>query len=48
MAPGDAALIDHMLPYNKQSGIIMARVSRGVTAKARHRKVLRRAKGYYG
>ena len=26
----------------------MARVSRGVTAKARHRKVLRRAKGYYG
>jgi len=26
----------------------MTRVSRGVTAKARHRKVLRRAKGYYG
>ena len=26
----------------------MARVSRGVTAKARHKKVLKRAKGYYG
>ena len=26
----------------------MTRVSRGVQAKARHRKVLRRAKGYYG
>ena len=26
----------------------MTRVSRGVTAKARHKKVLRRAKGYYG
>ena len=26
----------------------MTRVSRGVTAKARHRTVLRRAKGYYG
>ena len=26
----------------------MTRVSRGVTAKARHRKVLSRAKGYYG
>ena len=26
----------------------MVRVSRGVTATARHRKVLRRAKGYYG
>ena len=26
----------------------MTRVSRGVTAKARHRKVLKRAKGYYG
>jgi len=26
----------------------MARVKRGVTAKARHRKVLRKAKGYYG
>ena len=26
----------------------MARVLRGVTAKARHKKVLKRAKGYYG
>lgn len=26
----------------------MARVSRGVTAKARHKKILRKAKGYYG
>ena len=26
----------------------MARVKRGVTAKARHRKVLAKAKGYYG
>ena len=26
----------------------MVRVSRGVTAKARHRKILKRAKGYYG
>ena len=26
----------------------MARVSRGVTAKARHKKIIRRAKGYYG
>jgi large subunit ribosomal protein L20 len=26
----------------------MARVKRGVTAKARHRKVLNKAKGYYG
>jgi len=26
----------------------VARVSRGVTARARHKKVLKRAKGYYG
>ena len=26
----------------------MARVSRGVTARARHKKILKRAKGYYG
>ena len=26
----------------------MARVSRGVTARAKHKKVLKRAKGYYG
>ena len=26
----------------------MVRVSRGVTSKARHRKILKRAKGYYG
>ena len=26
----------------------MTRISRGVTAKARHKKVLKRAKGYYG
>ena len=26
----------------------MARVSRGITAKAKHKKVLQRAKGYYG
>ena len=26
----------------------MARVSRGVTARARHKKVIHRAKGYYG
>ena len=26
----------------------MTRVSRGVTARARHKKVLKRAKGYYG
>ena len=26
----------------------MARVKRGVVAKARHKKVLRQAKGYYG
>ena len=26
----------------------MARVSRGVTAKARHKKVLKKAKGFYG
>ena len=26
----------------------MARVSRGVTAKARHNKILKKAKGYYG
>ena len=26
----------------------MARVSRGVTTKAKHKKVLKRAKGYYG
>ena len=26
----------------------MVRVSRGVTAKARHKKVLKKAKGYYG
>ena len=26
----------------------MARVKRGVTARARHKKVLKRAKGYYG
>ena len=26
----------------------MARVKRGVTAKARHKKILKRAKGYYG
>jgi large subunit ribosomal protein L20 len=26
----------------------MARVSRGVTARARHKKVLKKAKGYYG
>ena len=26
----------------------MARVSRGVTAKARHKKVIKKAKGYYG
>ena len=26
----------------------MTRVSRGVTAKARHKKIIRRAKGYYG
>ena len=26
----------------------MARVSRGVTAHARHKKVIKRAKGYYG
>ena len=26
----------------------MARVKRGVTAKARHKKVLSKAKGYYG
>ena len=26
----------------------MTRVSRGVTAKARHKKVIKRAKGYYG
>ena len=26
----------------------MSRVSRGVTTKAKHRKVLKRAKGYYG
>ncbi|NOS73421.1 MAG: 50S ribosomal protein L20, partial [Methyloglobulus sp.] len=26
----------------------MARVKRGVTARARHKKVLKQAKGYYG
>ena len=26
----------------------MARISRGVTARARHKKVIKRAKGYYG
>ena len=26
----------------------MTRVSRGVTARARHKKVIKRAKGYYG
>ena len=26
----------------------MVRVSRGVTARARHKKVIKRAKGYYG
>ena len=26
----------------------MARVSRGVTARTRHKKVIKRAKGYYG
>ena len=26
----------------------MTRISRGVTARARHKKVIRRAKGYYG
>ena len=26
----------------------MARVKRGVVAKARHKKILRQAKGYYG
>ncbi|HHO81855.1 MAG TPA: 50S ribosomal protein L20, partial [Halothiobacillus sp.] len=26
----------------------MARVKRGVTARARHKKVLKKAKGYYG
>ena len=26
----------------------MARVSRGVTAKAKHKKILKKAKGYYG
>ena len=26
----------------------MTRISRGVTAKARHKKILKRAKGYYG
>ena len=26
----------------------MARVSRGVTARARHKKVIKKAKGYYG
>lgn len=26
----------------------MARVSRGVTSKARHKKILKKAKGYYG
>ena len=26
----------------------MARVSRGVTTHARHKKVIKRAKGYYG
>ena len=26
----------------------MTRVSRGVTARARHKKIIRRAKGYYG
>mgnify|MGYP001165011605 FL=1 len=26
----------------------MARVSRGVTARARHKKIIKRAKGYYG
>ena len=26
----------------------MARVSRGVTAKAKHKKIIKRAKGYYG
>ena len=26
----------------------MVRISRGVTAKARHKKIIRRAKGYYG
>ena len=26
----------------------MARVSRGVTARARHKKILKKAKGYYG
>ena len=26
----------------------MARVSRGVTARARHKKVIQKAKGYYG
>ena len=26
----------------------MARISRGITARARHKKVIKRAKGYYG
>ena len=26
----------------------MARISRGVTAKARHKKIIKKAKGYYG
>jgi large subunit ribosomal protein L20 len=35
------------VPHNEEEKI-MARVKRGVTAHARHKKVLKAAKGYYG
>jgi large subunit ribosomal protein L20 len=49
VAEADVKSVRKMLPYtadHRRSD--MSRVKRGVTAKARHKKILGKAKGYYG
>src|SRR5690606_4812438 len=48
VADSDQKSVRGMLPYSYEELFEMARVKRGVTAKARHKKVLDTAKGYYG
>jgi large subunit ribosomal protein L20 len=52
----DAKIVKkNFLPYGRESfrvqlrrSTVMSRVKRGVTSHARHRKVIKQAKGYYG
>src|SRR5580704_12301894 len=46
MEPGDAKLVLTYMPYLRSG--VLARVKRGVTTHARHKKVLELAKGYRG